>query len=441
MRPRWWNRSGTTRFPVLSFQWLRAVLEEVLHAPLEPILHATPWRVRWIGLFSLLGHPLFGWIWLVWLPQPWENPVLRFCVALLTLPLILGFGISDLADRRSRVLFTGILWLQLPLFFSWMFLCNSGNTVWLASLVAMILIYYHASDWRLATLGVFSGGLAAWALFSVFGPEVAPMTATEVQVNAVVIGFAWASAMTLGFSSANLRREHLRHTLATMGIMAHELRTPLATIGLVADVMHSESLQFNASETPQRLDKLANRVHTLVRNMNHHIDAQIANARLLNLPVHRETISAATLVQNAVANYPFRTTRERECVQVTVRRDFRFRASEQLFCQVIDNLVKNALKSLASMPSPSRPGDIVIEVGVLGERGRILVADQGVGIEPAAASRIFEPFFSTDVGSGHGLGLAFCRRVVQGLGGSIHVRSAPGKGASFLIELPVPNAN
>ncbi|MBN9410361.1 MAG: HAMP domain-containing histidine kinase [Burkholderiales bacterium] len=392
--------------------------------------------MRWIGLFSLLGHPLFGWIWTVWLPQPWESPLLRGIVGSLAVPMVLGLGMADVNSRQTRVVFSLICWVQLPLFFSWMYLANGGNTVWLASVVAMILIYYHATDWRLATFGVLFGGLTAWMMFGWFGPPEPALSPTQLMTNSVVIAFAWASALTLGFSAANLRREHLRNTLATVGIMAHELRTPLATIALVGDVMDNESRHLPPAQAEQ-MEKLAVRVQTLVRAMHHQIDAQIANARLLNLPAHREPVSAASAVQEAIAHYPFRTARERAAVQVLVRRDFRFHASPQLFSQVIDNLLKNALKSLAAQPVPMRPGDITVEVGVLHNRGRVVITDQGAGVPGHLAPRIFEPFFSTDTGSGHGLGLAFCRRVIGSLGGTIQLRPGGGRGASFIIELPL----
>ena len=52
-------------------------------------------------------------------------------------------------------------------------------------------------------------------------------------------------------------------------------------------------------------------------------------------------------------------------------------------------------------------------------------------------ARIFQPFFSTDRVAGHGLGLAFCQRVVQAAHGSVRVKSAPHQGAVFTVELPV----
>ena len=76
-------------------------------------------------------------------------------------------------------------------------------------------------------------------------------------------------------------------------------------------------------------------------------------------------------------------------------------------------------------------------MGSRGAEGRITVSDRGIGIDAALLQRIFEPFFSSDHGTGHGLGLAFCRRVIVAAKGSIRVKSEPAKGAVFTITLPV----
>ncbi|MFC5500479.1 sensor histidine kinase [Caenimonas terrae] len=386
---------------------------------------------------TALGHPLFYWIWGKLLPQPYESLVLRLIMSVLGLSLLVFPQFSATPpSRASAATFTGIFWLTLPLFFSWMYFCNSGNTVWLASLGAMFLIYYQLTDWRIATLGSVSGVALAWVAFIAFGPPAADMPMTQVLTNIVVLAFSWFMGLVLGISSSNLRREQLNYTLGTMGIMAHELRTPLATMSLIGDAVRTETGE-GGEASAQKLDKLGARLNTLVRNMNHQIDMQIANARLMRLPVHKETISAADLVRQAVSDYPYRSTRERECVQVLVRRDFLFEGSHALFAQVIDNLLKNALRSLAAATTASHPGDLLVEVGTLHSRGRIVVNDRGVGIDPALQPRIFEPFFSTDRGTGHGLGLAFCQRVVQGASGTIRVKSEPARGAIFTIELPL----
>ena len=410
---------------------------EVVRPLVEPVLHPSRWRIRALGLSTAIGHPLFFWIWGKLLPQPYESLSLRLAMSALGLCLLLFPQFSATPpSRASAAIFTGIFWMTLPLFFSWMYFCNNGNTVWLASLGAMYLIYYQLTDWRIATLGSVSGVALAWVGFNAFGPSTPDMPLPQVLTSVVVLSFSWWMGLVLGISSSNLRREQLNYTLGTMGIMAHELRTPLATMSLIGDAVRTEAPECGDASA-QKLEKLGTRLNSLVRNMNHQIDMQIANARLMRLPVHKEAISAADLVRQAVADYPYRSTRERECVQVLVRRDFLFEGSHALFAQVIDNLLKNALRSLAAATTASQPGDLLIEVGTLHSRGRIVVNDRGVGIDAGLQPRIFEPFFSTDRGTGHGLGLAYCQRVIQGASGTIRVKSEPARGAIFTIELPL----
>lgn len=414
--------------------WLR---EEVITSPLVPVLHPSPLRMKGLGLFTLFGNPLFWFVWAVWIPQPYENLPLRLFTASTGLLLINSRISNHPTSRLSGQVFIAVAWFELPFLFSWMYLCNGGNQAWLASMAAMVLTYYFITDWRVATVGIATGGVAARILFEYWGPSVAaPMSTELLLTNTMVIGFCISMGMLLGVSSANLRREHLAHTLTTVGIMAHELRTPLATMALIGDAVRGSAAESDGANA-RKLELLAARLHLMVRNMNHQIDMQIANARLMRLPGHKEAIPAGDLVREAVSNYPFRSTRERECVSVQIKRDFVFEGSHALFAQVIDNLMKNAMRALAAASTGTQPGDLAIEVDADGGRGRISFADRGIGIDPELQPRIFEPFFSTNVGTGHGLGLAFCQRVVDSASGAIRVNSEPGHGATFIIELPV----
>jgi len=414
--------------------WLR---EEVVTAPLVPVLHPSPLRMKGLGLFTLCGHPLFWFVWAVWIPQPYENLPLRLFTAVTGLLLLSKRISSDPTSRLSGHVFTAVFWFELPFLFSWMYLCNGGNHAWLASMAAMILTYYFATDWRIATVGLAAGGLVARILFEFWGPTVAvPMTTEILLTNTMVIAFCISMGLLLGVSSANLRREHLAHTLTTMGIMAHELRTPLATMALIGDAVRGAASERDSGAS-HKLEQLAARLHLLVRNMNHQIDMQIANARLMRLPGHKEAVFAGDLVREAVAGYPFRSARERESVVVEVQKDFIFEGSHALFSQVIDNLMKNAMRSLAAASTATHPGDLTIEVDAAARHGRIVFRDRGIGISAEAQPRIFEPFFSTNRGTGHGLGLAFCQRVIDSANGTIRVKSEQGHGATFTLELPI----
>jgi two-component system, CAI-1 autoinducer sensor kinase/phosphatase CqsS len=413
----------------------RRFQEEVVHAPLEPILHPSSVRLVLIGIFTVVGHLLFGLIWSQWIPQPYENTVVRALMGMLAVVYLLPALRQDPSSPLSAWLFGLATWLQLPLFFCWMYWMNGGNQVWLASTSAMILIYFHATDWRLALLGTTSGAILGWLIAQAMLPAPAPWALPPE--HAVILAFAFFMGLMLGFSSANLRRTRLLNTLSTMGVMAHELRTPLATIDLMGDVLRTLAQHDLPDAKRRKMEDLSNRLHGLVRTMHQQIDTQISNAQLQRLPRDTTPIKAAALVQDVLTQYPYRSSRERDCVQLVIQQDFCFRGSPQLFAQVLNNLIKNALHSLVASTKVIEAGDLRLTVGIHHGKGRIAVADEGLGMTAEQQHRIFEPFYSTQAGAGSGLGLTFCRNVVESVRGTISVHSEPGRGAVFMIDLPL----
>ena len=201
--------------------------------------------------------------------------------------------------------------------------------------------------------------------------------------------------------------------------------------------MRNEAANNDEVERVKHLEKMAFRLESLTRVINHHIDLQMINARFMQLPRVTQMISAEGLVRTAVKYYPYSSQREEHCVELVVHEDFWFYGSERQFTQVINNLIKNALYSLKAAQSRLNPGDLRVELGVNSSTGKITVSDQGIGINAEHMTRIFEPFFSTSNDTGHGLGLAYCQQVVQSAGGFIRVKSEPAFGAIFTIDLPI----
>ncbi len=407
-------------------------------APLEVVLPPSSARLRLLGLALAGGNPLCYWIWSSWLEQPYENAWLRAVMSVLGLALLARPVARGLSSTGVRGLVVVIMWLELPWFFSWMYLCNDAGSAWLPSVCAMVLVYYQLTDWRIASVGTIAGAGAAWGMFQVVNPDAPALAVKEYAVDAVLFAFSWGGALLLSVSSASLRHASLAHTLTTLGIMAHELRTPLSTVALVGDAIHLETQRQPPHPRAAKLDQLGERLQTLVRAMNYHIDTQVANAKLLQPPGRaREQISAAKLVEEVAASFPYASSRQRNCVEVVIHEDFAFCASPSQFCQVVSNLMKNALYSLAAADSLYPPGALRIEVDRVRSFGRIVVADDGMGIEAGLLPHIFKPFFSGNREIRHGLGLAFCLRVVLRAGGRMHVKSIHAVGALFTIMLPI----
>jgi two-component system, CAI-1 autoinducer sensor kinase/phosphatase CqsS len=410
---------------------LKQLKDWVVAPEMEVILHPSRRRLQWLGIFTLIGHLAFWWLWTIVLPQAFEDGYVRAIMAATGIGLIMQPAGNQCNTPTMKLYYSLVCWLQIPLFFIWMYWMNSGSTMWMATVATMIVVYYHLTDWRLATLGLVSGSLAASAL--AYNMNRSPLIVPVEHL--VVFLFAWLCALLLALSSANLRRERLQHSLNVIGIMAHELRTPLATMALIAQAIRIECMAIDHHHE-ERLDELATRMDALARTINHHIDLQMANARYTYQPLTKQLVSAQRLVQRTIDDYPFGSRKERQCVQVVLHADFWFHGSSRQFTQVLNNLIKNAMHSLKSAQSRYDKGDLRIEIGARDKLGRIQIKDRGIGINASQLKLIFEPFFSTANETGHGLGLAFCKQVVEAAQGTIMVNSEPAMGATFTLQLP-----
>jgi signal transduction histidine kinase len=169
------------------------------------------------------------------------------------------------------------MFIQLPLFFLYMAGQNEWNNVWLGSCVAMVLIYYQGTDWRLATWGVLTAVIIIGINYFIQYTTV--LYSVALLVFGCVFVFAWVAALVIGASAANLQKQHLLNTAYNLGVMAHELRTPIASIGLLSSVLKNKRGLIQHDD----LLKLATRLDVLVKTINSHIDNQISNSKLIDI--------------------------------------------------------------------------------------------------------------------------------------------------------------
>ncbi|MBW2035706.1 MAG: hypothetical protein JRI94_19435, partial [Deltaproteobacteria bacterium] len=119
---------------------------------------------------------------------------------------------------------------------------------------------------------------------------------------------------------------------------------------------------------------------------------------------------------------------------IRVKRDYEdhlpgIRSDHSKLRQVFQNLVLNAVSAV------EKDGEISLTTRA-GQNGiTVTIADDGPGIPEEKIEKIFDPLFTTKP-EGTGLGLSICLNILHKLGGNISVKSEPGKGASFVIELP-----
>jgi len=221
--------------------------------------------------------------------------------------------------------------------------------------------------------------------------------------------------------------------LAAMGQLlagvAHELNNPLAVVIGQADLLHGAAGDGPTAARAEKIMRAADRCGRIVKNF-------LALAR--QQPMEREPTSLNRVVQEAVEllAYPLRVD------DVEVRLDLApalppIWADPHQLHQVIVNLVSNAHQAMRATPAGRRV-TLATRLGPGPGQVRMEIADTGPGIPSEIRARIFEPFFTTKPpGQGTGLGLSLCAGIVEGHGGRIRLRSQPGEGAAFQIELPI----
>ncbi|MGB7767263.1 MAG: ATP-binding protein [Verrucomicrobiia bacterium] len=113
-------------------------------------------------------------------------------------------------------------------------------------------------------------------------------------------------------------------------------------------------------------------------------------------------------------------------------------ASRSKLIHVLLNLLQNAMDAMRTKKFENESPAIWIQSRTEGDRGLIIIRDNGPGIEQENLDKIFDPFFTTkDVGKGMGLGLSICHRIVQGYGGRIAVKTEVDRFCEFTLDFPL----
>jgi PAS domain S-box-containing protein len=104
--------------------------------------------------------------------------------------------------------------------------------------------------------------------------------------------------------------------------------------------------------------------------------------------------------------------------------------------QVVQVVLNLAINGVEAMAATGPGGCLTIETRATATHAEVVVSDTGPGVSEEAVERLFEPFFTTKPG-GLGMGLSIARAIVEGMGGRLSVESASGRGAKFLVTLPL----
>ncbi len=226
---------------------------------------------------------------------------------------------------------------------------------------------------------------------------------------------------------------HQSEKLSALGELlagvAHELNNPLSVVVgqslLLKETAEDETIRNRAQKIGNAADRCARIVKTF-----------LAMAR--QQPTQTTNVDVNEVIESSleVAGYSLRAADVSLSLHLADSLPSVWGDADQL-SQVMINLLVNASQALSDFDG-KRKIKVVSRLDPRKKELVVKVADTGPGIPANIRSRVFEPFFTTkEVGSGTGIGLAFCHRIAETHGGTIRVAPNPGGGTIFFLRLPV----
>lgn len=209
--------------------------------------------------------------------------------------------------------------------------------------------------------------------------------------------------------------------------VSHDLRAPLRNIDGFSKILMDEY----AETLPERAKHYLNRVRNGTRRMSTLIDDILAFSKIGRADLNFRKISAREIVKSVLEQYAMEI--ETRGVEVVLNDLPEINCDTVLMQSLFSNLISNALKYSRNTAHPR------IEIGYNKVRNAIFIRDNGVGFDMQYHDKIFQIFQRLHLPEeyeGTGIGLAIVKRIAERHHGKVWAESDPGKGSTFLIDVP-----
>lgn len=310
----------------------------------------------------------------------------------------------------------------------------------------LIQILFHTPlvilIWTLGTIAAFA------QLLFLEQPNIEAV----VQTFFFVLPFFATALLVGGIINKRLfdfQREKEQAVWNVANAIAHQLRTPLATIKNLAKGSekemprltraYSSSIEHGIIESrisKQRLAILHNSLASIQEEVKHSsalIDILIANSKPFHTQAaQRINLDITEVTLRAIREFPYNNSDERELIKFTSSHTFSVYSNESMLLHVMFNLISNGIEFCQKREG----GEIKIWLSSEENWNKLFFWDSGVGVPQKYLLSIFEPFVSINSPNGTGIGLSFCKSVMEGLGGDIICSSTEGEFCQFTLFFP-----
>lgn len=403
------------------------------------------------GIFGLIAYFLYYFInsWYLLPTSGYENLGLRAFLCILFFLLILKNKWPNAWKLYLPIYWYFTLLCAIPFFVTFMTLKNNCSAAWIMNLQAVIILMMLLVDWISYSFLLLIGILCAWACYYYTTPEPFLFAPGAITPKNILDTFSISLVMGIIFSRKReqIEQEKLQSIKLMSFNIAHELRTPLAAINAGAsglkdylpDLIETYKLarqsrlpiplihpaQFDLiKEVLETIEKETYAANTIINMLLINFDQSRINTMTL------KSCSIKQVIEEALGRYPF-LANERKLVHWQDNSDFIFYGETLLTVHILFNLLKNAIYYINARGQ----GEIYIWLETTRHYHVLHFKDTGQGISSHILPYIFDKFFSRTY-HGFGIGLAFCKMVMNAYGGDIRCFSQEGEFTEFLLRFP-----
>lgn len=219
--------------------------------------------------------------------------------------------------------------------------------------------------------------------------------------------------------------------------MTHELKTPVSTISLASQMLKDESIL----KSPDVFKHVTGVIHDETKRLSFQVEKvlQMSLFDKQRVKLKMKVIDANDLVVSVANTHVLKVEKLEGTLDIDLQaEDSAINVDEMHFTNVIFNILDNALK----YKKKDIPPELMIRTRNEGNKLIISIEDNGIGMKKEDAKKVFERFYRVHTGNRHdvkgfGLGLAYVKKIVMDMNGTIRADSELGKGTKFIISLPV----
>ncbi len=396
-----------------------------------------------LGIIGFVSFIAYYFIWHTVAPNEYQNDYLRLIGATLCFFLMFKKYWPNSLRPILPLWWYATLLYCFPIFFTFMLFKNPDSNVWLLTTMTGVFYLILLVDLVDVLVLIVLGTAISWVCYVLTThPIVTPylfLQTLPTYATVIVAGKIFIHR------TSTIQNEKLKAMRSMGASVAHELRTPLSAVAMGLDGIkeylptlietYITAKQQGLVKKPiprshfELLESLLDDLLSEASYSNIIVDMILMNVKQNTLITSNyKKIQINPCVKEAIRRYPFKNNQD-NLVEWDSTYDFVFEGDKVLMEHVLFNLLKNSLYYIEA----AKKGNIVIWAENKGNRNVLHFKDTASGIPRSAIPLIFDRFYTTTV-NGTGLGLAFCKMVMNSMGGTISCTSEYGEYTQFDLE-------